>query len=151
MTSIIPFTPENSRFIKSLNEEWLRRYFSVEPRDVMQLSEPQTEILDKGGMIYYALHNHEIVGTVTLMRVDTETLELSKMAVTESMQGKGIGKLMMQHCLEVARGNQIKKLILFSNTKLEAAIAMYRKYGFKEVTLDPTQYKRANIKMELVL
>ena len=135
----------------TLNIEWLEKYFSVEQKDEIQLSNPQQEIIDKGGKIFYAKYKNEIVGTATLMKLDKTTFELSKMAVTETMQGKGIGITLMEHCLNYSKTNQIQKLILYSNTKLKTAIAIYRKYGFKEVSFDATHYKRANIKMELEL
>jgi GNAT superfamily N-acetyltransferase len=151
MIEIINYSEENKVFIKSLNVEWLSKYFAVEPNDEVQLRNPKEEIIDKGGMIFYAKYDNKIVGTATLMKVNDITFELSKMAVTETMQGKGIGIALMEHCLRVAKTNNIKKLILYSNTKLETAIAIYRKYGFAEVPFDATYYKRANIKMELIL
>ena len=151
MITILPFTSENRHHIKALNVEWLTRYFAVEPRDELQLSNPEEEILQRGGLIYYALLDGTVVGTVTLMKLDESTFELSKMAVTSSVQGQGIGKALMQHCLQEAAIQQVQRLILFSNTRLEAAIALYRKFGFREVDFDATQYKRANIKMELIL
>lgn len=151
MIKIIPYTEENKHFIKELNVEWLSKYFAVEPNDELQLSNPQTEIIDKGGMIFYAQYNDKIVGTFSLMKVDDTTFELSKMAVTNDFQGFGIGKLMIEYCLEIAQNQGIKKLILFSNTKLENAIALYLKYGFKSIDFEQSHYKRANIKMELEL
>jgi N-acetylglutamate synthase-like GNAT family acetyltransferase len=151
MIEIIDYTEENKKFIKQLNVEWLSKYFSVEPRDEIQLSNPQEEIIDRGGMIFYALYNKKVVGTLTLMKIDNNTYELSKMAVTQIMQGKGIGVALMEYCLRVANDQHIQKLILYSNTKLNAAITLYRKYGFVEVPFDATHYKRANIKMELSL
>jgi ribosomal protein S18 acetylase RimI-like enzyme len=73
------------------------------------------------------------------------------MATTASAQGKGVGKLMITHCIEEAKKRNAKKLILFSNTKLEPAIHLYRKFGFKEVPLENSTYARSNIKMELSL
>ena len=73
------------------------------------------------------------------------------MAVTEEAQGLGIGKVLLEHCLQIAKQNQASKLILYSNTKLENAIHLYRKYGFKEIPLEAGHYERANIKMELAL
>lgn len=125
MIEIVPYSNENKTYIKRLNIEWLNKYFAVEPTDEKQLSDPQTEIIDKGGMIFYAKYNDEIVGTATLMKVDTTIFELSKMAVTDAVQGKGIGKALIEHCLQVAKQNHIQKLILYSNTTLETAIAMY--------------------------
>ncbi|KOY87245.1 hypothetical protein AD998_14770 [bacterium 336/3] len=151
MIEIIDYSEENKSFIKNLNIEWLEKYFAVEPNDEKQLSNPQEEIIDKGGMIFYAQYQNEIVGCAALMKVDETTYELSKMAVTATHQGLGIGKYLMKHCLETAQRMSMKKLILYSNTKLQTAVEMYRKYGFKEISFNSTHYKRANIKMELDL
>jgi hypothetical protein len=48
------------------------KYFKIEPKDELVLSNPQEEI-DKGGMIFYAKYNDSIVGTVSLIKMnDTE-------------------------------------------------------------------------------
>lgn len=151
MIQIIPFSDDTSHFIKILNEEWLNKYFSVEPNDLRQLGNPKVEIIDKGGVIFYAKQADQIIACAALMKSDEHSFELSKMAVTESMQGKGIGKMLMDHCLQWARAHKIQKLFLYSNTKLTQAISLYASYGFKEVSFDSTHYKRANIKMELEL
>lgn len=151
MIQIIPYSDKYKNYIKDLNVEWLEKYFSVEPHDQIQLADPDKEIRQKGGQIYYATYNGNIVGTVTLMRVDEITLELGKMAVNENFQGLGIGKKLLEFAIESARLQKINSLILYSNTVLQQAIGLYRKYGFVEVEMDRTHYKRANIKMELKL
>jgi ribosomal protein S18 acetylase RimI-like enzyme len=148
---VISYSPEYKADIKQLNVEWLNKYFSVEPNDELQLSNPQEEIIDKGGLIFYSKYNGEIVGTATLLKVNSATYELSKMAVTAKAQGQGIGKKLLEHCIKVAKQNQTKYLILYSNTKLEAALNMYRKSGFVEMPFSNTGYARANIKMQLSL
>ena len=45
----------------------------------------------------------------------------------------------------------LDRIVLYSNTILESAIHLYKKYGFTEVEMDKPHYKRANIKMELNL
>ena len=151
MIEIVSYTKETKDFIKTLNYEWLEKYFRIEPRDVISLSDPQREILDKQGHIYYASYHGAIVGTASLLRVDDEVYELGKMAVTSSAQGLGIGKALMEYCLDKAKELGVKKLILYSNTKLEIAIHIYRKYDFIEIPLESGHYERANIKMELNL
>jgi hypothetical protein len=47
----------------------------------------QEEIIDKGGMIFYAKYNDSIVGTVSLIKMNDTEFELSKMAVTDGVQG----------------------------------------------------------------
>ena len=148
---IIRFSKENTLAIKTLNVEWLEKYFEVEPSDIKTLSNPQKEIIDKGGKIFYATYLGNIVGTVSLLKIDDFCYELSKMAVTEKFQGLGIGKKLIVFCLAFAKDNDIKKLVLFSNTTLVPAIELYKKHGFIEVSLGSSIYKRSNIKMENVI
>ncbi len=49
---IIPFSTKLKKPIKTLNLEWLKKYFKVEPKDEKVLSDPQGEIIDKGGIIF---------------------------------------------------------------------------------------------------
>lgn len=148
---IIPFSSDLKEPIKTLNMEWLKKHFKVEPKDVIMLSDPQGEIIDKGGMIFYAKYKDRIVGTVSLLKIDSTTFELSKMAVTDGVQGLGIGKKLLEHCFAVAKTNGIAKLTLYSNRKLLPAIHLYEKYGFKEVALEDGIYERADIKMEKII
>jgi ribosomal protein S18 acetylase RimI-like enzyme len=145
---IIEFSEELSEPIKTLNYEWLEKYFSVEEGDVASLSNPQKYIIDKGGHIYYAKLNGEIVGTASLLKKNKTVYELGKMAVNDKAQGHGIGTILLEHCLNIAKQKQITTLILYSNTILQSAIHLYRKYGFEEVELESGLYERANIKME---
>jgi N-acetylglutamate synthase-like GNAT family acetyltransferase len=115
------------------------------------LSDPQGQIIDKGGMIFYAKDKDEIVGTVSLIKIDNTTFELSKMAVTDGVQGLGIGKKLMLHCLAVAEAKGMEKVILYSNRKLLSAIHLYEKFGFVEVPLEDGVYERADIKMERII
>ena len=149
--AIILFSTDLASPIKTLNLEWLKKHFRVEPKDEIVLSDPQGEIIDKGGMIFYAKYKDEIVGTVSLIKIDNTTFELSKMAVTDSVQGLGIGKKLMLHCLEVAEAKGIEKLILYSNRKLLSAIHLYEKFGFVEIPLEDGVYERADIKMERII
>lgn len=145
---IVEFYDELSEQIKTLNYEWLNKYFCLEEGDILSLSNPQKHIIDRGGHIYYAKLNDKIVGTASLLKKSEAIYELGKMAVTDKAQGCGIGSILLEHCLNVAKQKQIKTLILYSNTILKSAIHLYRKYGFNEIELESGLYERANIKME---
>jgi ribosomal protein S18 acetylase RimI-like enzyme len=145
---IIPFSVDLKEPIKTLNLEWLHKYFKVEPKDEQTLSDPQGEIINKGGMIFYAKYANKIVGTVSLLKINETTFELSKMAVSDGNQGLGIGKKLLVHCFDVAKQSGIKKLILYSNKSLVAAMHLYESFGFVEIPLEEGIYERANVKME---
>ncbi|MHA7824932.1 GNAT family N-acetyltransferase [Chryseobacterium indologenes] len=148
VVEIIEFSEELSEPIKTLNYEWLEKYFRIEEGDVASLSDPQKHIIDKGGHIYYAKLDGEIVGTASLLKKSETVYELGKLAVSDKAQGHGIGTILIEHCLNMAKQKQIKTLILYSNTILQSAIHLFRKYGFEEVELESGVYERANIKME---
>lgn len=148
MVEIIEFSEELSVPIKTLNYEWLEKYFRIEEGDVASLSDPQKHIIDKGGHIYYAKLDGEIVGTASLLKKSKTVYELGKLAVSEKAQGHGIGTILIEYCLNMAKQKQITTLILYSNTILQSAIHLFRKYGFEEVELESGVYERANIKME---
>jgi GNAT superfamily N-acetyltransferase len=76
--------------------------------------------------------------------------EFTKMAVDDAYQGKKIGQLLSEAAIIKARELNAEKIILYSNTVLAPAIALYKKLGFIEIPLDGP-YKRSNIKMELLL
>lgn len=148
---IIPFSASLKEPIKTLNLEWLKKYFRVEPKDEIVLSDPQGQIIDKGGMIFYAKYNDAIVGTISLIKIDKTTFEVSKMAVTPEVQSLGIGQKLLLHCFAVAEKKGIQKLVLYSNRKLQPAIHLYEKFGFVEVPVEEGVYERADIKMEKVI
>lgn len=150
---IIPFDSQYANDFYELNIEWLKTYFYVEPFDEEVLSKPKTYIIDKGGHIFFVKRDELILGTVALMPTDNPTvLELTKMAVLPNLRGQKIGQQLLQYCIDFAKDNQLKALILYSATKLENAIYIYRKYGFVELELEKeSPYVRSDIKMELKL
>ncbi len=149
---IIDFEPNYAKQFYDLNIEWLETHFYVEDFDREVLSKPQKYILDPGGHIFFARQGDSILGTVALMPHKSGSYELTKMAVHPSARGKKIGQLLMQHCIDFAKAQGESMLLLYSNTILENAIHIYRKFGFKEVPVEPdSPYDRSNIKMELTL
>ncbi len=148
--TFIDYQASLATHFKALNVSWLKQYFVVEPIDEIMLSDPQRYIIDKGGYVFFAKLGDDIVGTFAFVK-DGEEFELGKMAVAESMRGKNIGNQMLAFCLAKAKELGMEKLFLYSNTKLENAIHLYRKFGFKEVPLGSSEYKRSNIKMEVAI
>ena len=148
---IIPYATSLKSYIKILNTEWLEKYFAVEPKDTIQLSDPENEIINKGGHIYYGKLENNIIATFSLLKITDTVFELGKMAVSEAYQGNGFGKQLLEYAITTAKEKNAEKIILYSNTKLEAAIALYKRFGFTEIPLEPNTYARSNIKMELII
>ena len=135
-----------------LNKAWIEADYPLEPVDVAVLSDPETHILAGGGSVLAATVKTEVVGVVALKSVDSATFELTKMAVETSWRGRGIGKQLMHAAIREARRLGATRVILYSNTRTSGpAVQLYRKLGFREIPLEHATYKRADIKMELLL
>ncbi len=146
---IIPFDPKYARDFANLNIAWLEKYFVIEPHDIELLEKCEKTIINKGGYIFFAKVATDIAGTFSLIKTEEGIYELGKMTVSSKFQGQRIGQQLMTFCMEFAKDQHWKKLILYSNTRLENAIHIYRKYGFVEIELEKNSpYLRSNIKME---
>lgn len=148
---IVPFRPGDGPAFKALNEEWLKAYFTVEPADEVMLGDPQGEILDRGGSIFFIRINGRAVGTVALINVGKGTCELAKMAVTASAQGRGLGNKLLRHAIAFAEQHGMHNLVLYTSRRLKPALHLYLRHGFREVPLDESHFRRAEVKMEKAL
>ena len=149
--SIINFETKYAADFMRLNIEWLNKYELTEPADISMLENYQSEILDTGGVIYFAKAGDEIIGSAALIQAKPGEYELAKMAVTAVWQGKGISKLLIEKCLDKAKELKASKVFLESSSKLSSALSLYEKYGFKHVPVKESHYLTADVRMELAL
>lgn len=147
---ILDYQPAHQPWFEKFNRQWIEKYFEMEPLDYLILLHPEEHIIQKGGSIFMASYNGEFAGTVALKRLTADLFELTKMAVDERFQGRKIGQALANAALMRAREAGAKRVILYSNTLLEPAMAVYKKLGFREIPVDGP-YKRSNVKMELVI
>ena len=113
---------------------------------------PEAEIIDKGGEIFFAVKNDAVIGTCALVyHPDTKSYELAKMAVSPAAQGHGTGYKLGKALIDYARGKGVKKLFLEANTRLEASVKLYHKLGFKAAENPNPAYERCNLYMETEL
>jgi GNAT superfamily N-acetyltransferase len=117
-----------------LNAAWIEPNFGLEQEDIDFLTNPQGEILNKGGVIFFAKLGEGIVGTCGLYKMDDETYEMIRTAVDENHRGLQIGKRLVEHAIAWCRENpSAKRLVLESSTKPvnARAVKMYEKLGFQ--------------------
>jgi GNAT superfamily N-acetyltransferase len=152
VVEVVQFRPELAPFFESLNREWIEQYFEIEEADERVFGNPFKEVVEPGGQIFFVIVNGKPLGTCAVMRLDDRVYEIAKMAVSSEAQGRGHSNLLMKSAIEFAKHAGAEKLILLSNTRLKAAIALYEKFGFRAVPItDADDYKRVDIQMELRL
>lgn len=113
-------TPEYEQMVK-LRLEILRK--------PLGLSFTKEELdKEKEDILIAAFEEELILGCCLLTKTEPGTVRLRQMAVPDNMQGKGIGRQMIQFAENVARDYGYKKITMHAR---DTAIGFYEKSGYK--------------------
>jgi putative acetyltransferase len=149
---VVDFEPRHAEAWKRLGEAWISRHFTVEDSDRKILDDPQGQVLAGGGRIYIIEDDHgEAVGCAGLIALPPERgggFEVSKMTVSDAARGRGLGRVLMQACIEGATAAGARRLYLETNDTLAPALGLYRAMGFADLPPQATPYARCNVWME---
>lgn len=145
---IVEFEPGHAEAFHRLNEAWISKHFVLEPKDLEVLTDPQGKILDKGGRVFMAINDGVAVGCVALLKMDDGGYEVAKMTVSEDQGGSGLGRRLMQRCIDAGAEMGATRLYLETNSSLGPALALYRAMGFRDLAPTETPYVRADVFME---
>ena len=136
-----------------LNEEWITRYFVLEAKDRETLNDPEKSI-PQGRPYLYSVCRRRPSRLRSAHPHCRRRLRTLKMAVSPLVQGRGIGRRVLEHAIDQARRIGAKSLFLGSNSRLKSAVHLYESVGFRHVppeSMPPMPYTRANVFMELLL
>jgi DNA-binding MarR family transcriptional regulator/GNAT superfamily N-acetyltransferase len=149
---VVTYSGKLKKDFQRLNEEWLRKHFTIEPEDRKIFSDPAKAILEKDGQIFFAMEGKKALGTCAIFRQGPGVYELAKMAVTEKAQGKQLGRKLALTAIAYARERQASQLVLETSHKLLPALELYRQLGFvPEPGLPRSKFSRSTVKMKLKL
>lgn len=149
---IVDFEPRHAPAWKALNEAWIGKHFAIEPADEVVLGDPLGKVILPGGHIFIAeAEGGEPVGCVGLKAMDDGGFEVIKMTVSEAARGTGLGRRLMQACIDRARSKGAPRLYLETNASLGPALGLYRTMGFRDMPTQCTAYARCDVWMELKL
>jgi putative acetyltransferase len=145
---IVDFTPEYADAFRTLNEAWIAKHFAIEAKDREVIDNPKSQIIDKGGRIFVALAEGAPVGCVAMIPMGDGGFEVAKMTVAEQLRGSGLGRKLMQRCIEEGQRLGAPRLYLETNRSLQAARSLYLAMGFKDLPPQDTPYARCDVWME---
>lgn len=104
------------------------------PMDLLLLADPSEELVREytaRAQIFVAEVEGDIVGVGLLIQTRPATQELVNLAVDPRMQGKGLGKLLIQAAIEKARSSGAHTLELGTGNSSIGQLALYQKMGFR--------------------
>src|SRR4028118_1552050 len=112
-------TPEYKQMVK-LREDILRH-----PLGLTFLPEELEQ--EKNNLLMAAFEDDQILGCCMLVEEEPQTVRLRQMAVSNDLQGKGIGKALMNFAENLARDRGYKKITMHARKN---AIGFYEKLGY---------------------
>jgi predicted N-acetyltransferase YhbS len=148
--AIVPYTTAHAAAFDRLNRLWLESFSLMEPADEADLADPSAAFA--GGAIFVAESAGTPVGVCGLRPCGDGTFEIAKLAVDPSRHRQGIGRRLVQHCLDEARVLGADRIVLVSNSRLASAIALYEAFGFTHAPIPQAfldTYETADIYMTL--
>lgn len=83
---------------------------------------------EKEEILIGAFEEEKMLGCCMLITLDPATVRLRQMAVLNNVQGKGIGRALMQFAENIARDRGFRKMTMHAR---ESAIGFYEKLGYQ--------------------
>jgi ribosomal-protein-alanine N-acetyltransferase len=78
-----------------------------------------------------------------LLMLSVDEAHLLNIAVRRSMQGQGIGRLMLEHAAALARARDMKSILLEVRPSNDRAVMVYERYGFAGIGIRKGYYPLA--------
>src|SRR3954468_16226056 len=85
---------------------------------------------EKSNLHIAAYEDDQMLGCCMLVEEDPQTVRLRQMAVINDLQGKGIGRALMQFAENLARDRGYKKITMHARKN---ATGFYEKMGYKKI------------------
>lgn len=148
---IVPWEDRFAGDFKDISVAWLEEFDLLEPIDLEMLNNPHRDILEPGGQIFFALEGNTVLGTCGMQPVEPGVYEVIKLGVRPEYRGRGAGKLLLEACLDWAGAQKARKVVLYSNSRLQSALRLYRRCGFTPIPYVPGHYAVSDVQMEQLL
>lgn len=103
---------------------------------------------EKDDLLIAAFEDDEILGCCMLTQMNPTTVRLRQMAVKAGLQGKGIGRVLMQFAENIARDRGYKKLCMHAR---KTAAGFYERLGYKVTGEEYTEVTIPHYNMEKLL
>ena len=86
------------------------------------------------GQRIWVVEGHGVVaGCIAIVRASERVAQLRWFILTPETRGKGLGKRLMKEAIDFCRDSGYTRVILWTFSELETAIALYRKWGFVKI------------------
>ncbi|MBM2814621.1 MAG: acetyltransferase family protein [Ignavibacteria bacterium] len=102
--------------------------FDIEINNLEEMySEPE------GGLVL-ALLDNQVIGVAGIRKIGNGECELKRMFVKRDFRNLGIGRMLLEYSIKLARELKYDKIKLDTLSSMAVAIKLYLDYGFREIS-----------------
>jgi N-acetylglutamate synthase-like GNAT family acetyltransferase len=112
--------------------KWLNQDLSYQNIDDELLNFPE-KYKEPSGAFVIAKIDENVIGCAGLKKFSDEICEMKRLYVLDNFKGKGIGKKLTEKIIAEAKTKNYEKMRLDTFDKMEAALEIYYKNGFKKI------------------
>lgn len=129
--------PDDNPFLSRIVKDTLAEFGANHPGTVYydESTDHLYELFQKEGAVYFvAILDGLIIGGGGIYPTEglaPDTCELVKMYLLPEARGRGLGRTLVEKCLEFARTQGYAKVYLESMPELKQALNMYARFGFE--------------------
>lgn len=109
-----------------------------------------SDSLSSGYSAWVLMLNDQIIG-YSLMMLVLDEAHLLNLSVAKSYQKQGLGRMLLEHMVSIARKNQMANMFLEVRPSNISAIALYENIGFNEMAIRRGYYPAPNGREDAVL
>lgn len=136
------------RFYRS----WIEQYFAISEKDEELFSNPEAVVSAQGGFILMATYEGEPVGALDTLPHNEKVIELVKIGVDDSLQGRGVGGELVRAAMAKAKEQGYEEMIVETDTTIPVAPKMFRKLGFiDDIRKNHAYVNRGNMWLKIKL
>jgi putative acetyltransferase len=131
-----PLQPSDNATLAGIIRKGLEDFNANKPGTVYfdPTTDHLSDVFTAAGSCYFIAEENGVMlggaGIYPTANLPQDTCELVKLYLSAAARGRGIGKLLMQQCLDAAKANGYKKVYLETMPELNIAVPMYEKFGF---------------------
>ncbi len=129
--------PADNPFLATIIKDTLAEFGANHPNTVYYDASTDTlsEVFQKDRSTYFvAILDGKIIGGGGIYPtdgLDPDTCELVKMYLLPEARGRGLGRTLIEKCIEFAKNTGYKKVYLETMPELKQALNVYAKFGFE--------------------
>jgi len=115
------------------------------PWDLLLLADPSEELVSaylNDSFCYVADLDNSVVGIIVLFPKSEDIIDIMNIAVSEYIQGEGIGSKLIKHGIESAKEKGFKTVEIGTGNSSISQLALYQKAGFRIVGIDQDFFVR---------